>query len=240
MSGGATGSVLNGGATGPGAFAGAGTLPATGGATATDATGGIDGTAGVVPEGGVSVLAGLYAAPVVPVHPHLDDPTGGWLDAYAAVDHTHPSTVSGEWVWGTAARTTDPGNGRATSNTGLLATATVLAVSNTTNNGLQAPGVEYAMGPGDQVYVQDQNDNTRWARYDVAAVAAKFPTYSTVPVALAAFSGTEIANDQVIQIAFHLQGGGGGGAADFATLRIQSGPPPAPPADFWFDPTEAA
>jgi len=140
----------------------------------------------------------------------LTEPEGD--AAYAAIDHTHPSSTSGLWTFSTNTAMTDPGSGHFRVNTGVVGTATMLDVSHTTQGGTAMPPVAASLGPGDAIYVQDRDDSTRWARYDVTADAVGAGTYGTVAVAVVATSGTPIANNQICEVVFSISSGGGGAA----------------------------
>lgn len=132
---------------------------------------------------------------------------------YAAIGHTHPGHASGYWTFSTNTSMTDPGAGHVRADTGVVGTATVLSLSSTTQPGTALPPVAATVGPGDSLYIQDRDDATRWARYDVTAPATKYGTYSTVPVVVTSSSGTNIANNAVVEVVFSLSSGGGGGGS---------------------------
>ena len=79
----------------------------------------------------------------------------------AAADHTHPSSQSEQWRFQDNPTIADPGDGYLRSNTGVLATATVLAISRTTQDGYDIPPTGFGVAGGDTVYVQDRDDNTQ-------------------------------------------------------------------------------
>jgi len=260
--GGSTGTTASGGASSLAPGGGASGTGAAAGATGQGTAGGTGTVSGTSPNGGASGLVGLYAGPL-PVHPHLDDPTGGYLDAYAAVDHSHPSSTSAVYTFSTQTGMVDPGSGHLRSNTGVLSTATTLDLSTTTAGGTEGPPVSGVLQPGDRLYVQDRNDNTRWTRYDVAGAATPGGTYNLLPVTVTATAGVAIANNQQIELVVTLagssgSGGGTGGGAtlphthtddtsgavvDYVRLVVSATVPASPtsPSDaLWLNPTEAA
>jgi hypothetical protein len=260
--GGSTGASASGGASAPAPVGGSSGGGAQAGATGQGAGGGTGTVSGTSPNGGASGLVGLYVG-AFPVHPHLDDPTGGYLSAYAAVDHTHPSSTSAVYTFSTQTGMTDPGSGHLRANTGVLSTATTLDISTTTTGGTQGPPVSGVLQAGDRLYVQDRDDNTRWTRYDVAGAATPGGTYNLLPVTVTASSGVAIANNQNVELVVTLagssgSGGGTGGGAtlphthtddtsgavvDYVRLVVSATAPasPASPSDaLWLNPTEAA
>jgi hypothetical protein len=128
----------------------------------------------------------------------------------AAVDHTHPSEESGQWRFQNNPAMADPGSGYLRSNTGALATATVLALSRTTQDGYDIPPPGFGLTAGDTIYLQDRDDSTKWVRYTALEPLARFATYATGAVAVAGSAGS-LAHGTVCQVVFHLAGGGGGG-----------------------------
>jgi hypothetical protein len=148
----------------------------------------------------------------------LDEATADTL--YAALDHTHPNTVVGDWYFAASTNiAVDPGNGNARCDTGVPSTATVLSASRTNNDGYQQ-AVFLALDTGDLLYVQDKNDNTRWVRYTVSAIPTRNATYSLLPVTLVAASGVEIAPPQLCTVIFTVGAGGGGGSGGGAVSSV--------------------
>jgi hypothetical protein len=148
---------------------------------------------------------------------------GLWTDVRRLADHDHsgglmglrvPSSSTGYWTFSTNPTVGDPSPGHVRSDTGALSTASLLVISLTTSEGTEMPGLAGTLGPGDSLYVQDRDDSTRHVRYDVTAPATNATTHLTVPVAVVATAGAEIANNQTVAITFYLTSGGGVGAVD--------------------------
>ena len=133
-----------------------------------------------------------------------------------AADHTHPSEESGQWRFQNNPTIADPGSGYLRSNTGVLSTATMLAISRTTQDGYDIPPPGFGVPAGDTIYLQDRDDSTKWVRYTADEPLARFATYATGPVTVTGSAGT-IAHGTVCQSGSSLAGGGGGGGVDYLT-----------------------
>jgi hypothetical protein len=137
--------------------------------------------------------------------------------AYARIDHTHPSEQSGPWRFQDTAGTAGPGAGYLRANTGVLATATLLLISRTTQDGYDIPPPGWGLAAGDTVYAQDRDDSTKWVRYAALEPLVRYATYATGLVAVTGHAGATIVNGQLLEVTFSLAGGGGGGPGGLAT-----------------------
>jgi hypothetical protein len=137
--------------------------------------------------------------------------------AYAAVDHTHPSEQSGPWRFQDTAGTAGPGAGYLRANTGVLATATLLLISRTTQDGYDIPPPGWGLAAGDTIYAQDRDDSTKWVRYAALEPLVRYATYATGLVAVLGHAGATIVNGQLLEVTFSLAGGGGTGTGSVLT-----------------------
>lgn len=156
-------------------------------------------------------------------HDHSGGTHGGGLPGYSPIDHTHPSTTTGRWHFSTSTAVADPGLGYWSTNTGSILGATTVVFSTTTYEGTQGPAVAGVVQAGDLIYAQDQNDNTRWAKYRVEAAPTAFTGYTTTPVTVLSSGGLPVANNAITSVTFQLAGGGGGGTAADVSIAGDNG-----------------
>jgi hypothetical protein len=118
--------------------------------------------------------------------------------------------VSDDWKWSTATSGA-PASGYIQANNADPALVTELSISETSQSGDAVPALDQLV-PGSVIYVQDKDDGTKWARYEVSGAVVDAGTYRTIPVTYLDSAGV-IANDEVVtvQISTGSSGGGGGG-----------------------------
>jgi len=118
--------------------------------------------------------------------------------------------VSDDWKWSTATSGA-PASGYIQANNADPTLVTELSISETSQSGDAVPALDQLV-PGAVIYVQDKDDGTKWARYEVSGAVVDAGTYRTIPVTYLDSAGV-IANDEVVtvQISTGSSGGGGGG-----------------------------
>ena len=132
----------------------------------------------------------------------------------AAADHTHPSEESGQWRFQNNPAMADPGDGYLRSNTGVLATATVLAISRTTQDGYDIPPARVRAGRRATPSTSRTGTTARrWVRYTADEPLARFATYATGAVTVTGVGGEHRPRHDRARSTFSLAGGGGGGGA---------------------------
>jgi hypothetical protein len=129
------------------------------------------------------------------------------------LDHSHPSTNTFIWRYSPNVAMEDPGAGSFRVDD-VFAAATAMAVSVTTDGGVDVQTVLASVRAGDQIYVQEEQAAANWARYTVAAAPTESATWFLFPVTPVAAAGTVPSNNTPCLIQFTLAGGGGGGGGD--------------------------
>jgi hypothetical protein len=126
------------------------------------------------------------------------------------------STLTGEWKFDTSVTMADPGTGDVRCNNAVAASVTEIAISQTTNTAIDATNYLGALNIGDSFYIQDENDSTRFGRYNLSAVPIDNGTWWTIAVTyVKSGSGGLPLNNQICKLTFGLTGAtGGGGVTD--------------------------
>ena len=88
--------------------------------------------------------------------------------------------VSGLWTWTTS--TTSVASGHIGVDAGSWAAATTVNVSKTSGGGADVSNVLSRVQPGDKLYLQQQDDATRWGDYTITAPGTDHGTYISYPV----------------------------------------------------------
>lgn len=124
--------------------------------------------------------------------------------------------TSGEYTFSANATMADPGSGNFRSNTGSSATATALALDQLGAGGTDVSTLFSALRLGDTVYVQDKNDSTRWARYQMTGAPTLNSGWAHLPVVVIN-AGAAIGGGQLCVMQMTMTAGGGGGGIGLAT-----------------------
>jgi len=91
-------------------------------------------------------------------------------------------TVSGSWNFNTATAAADPGNKRFSANNATMASITALYFNDTTNQNFDASTLLGFLQTGNRIYVQQANDATRAALFQVSGAPTDNGGWWTVPV----------------------------------------------------------
>jgi len=114
------------------------------------------------------------------------------------------AVYSGQWDW--RSQTGAPGGGDIKSNTADWVTATQLNISDLTNRGTDVSAALRALKAGEQVRLQDQNDATRWARFNITGPAVDNGSYFTIPVTYTTGGGQPPSNNSSLEVSFLVPG----------------------------------
>lgn len=117
----------------------------------------------------------------------------------------------GQWKW-TTATSGAPASGQIGIDTVVFATATTIRISETTDPGTDASTLLTSfLVSGAELFIQEKDDATRWARYNITGAPTDVGTYRTIPVTLVAGSTVMPQNNRVMAVGVISSGGGGGG-----------------------------
>jgi len=131
-----------------------------------------------------------------------------WLETHwPAASTGGGTTLSGIWRWTTG--TGAVASGQVGANTASWASATILNIAKTTDPGLDATNLLSALQSGDAVYLQEQDDSTRWGRYTLGA-ATDNGTYMSFPLTFVKGSASMPLNNRQVEVMFTAGGAGGG------------------------------
>lgn len=133
--------------------------------------------------------------------------TGEWWVIAPAGDKV---THVGNWRWTNA--TGAASAGQLGIDAASWAAAAHVNVAETTDGGADLSTVLGTIGAGTGLYVQEQDDATRWARYSVTGAGIDQGAYRSFPVTLVDGSAALPQNNRVVSLATISGAGGGGGA----------------------------
>ena len=124
------------------------------------------------------------------------------------------------WRWDTST-SGSVGAGHFGLNAVTWATTTQLRISETTDPGTDVSSGMDSIGSGDSIYVQQQDDSTRWARFSVTGAPTDLGTYRTIPVTYQDSGAMPSTNNTPLLVQFGGAGGGGGGTVPDATPTVK-------------------
>src|SRR5215467_5602313 len=132
-----------------------------------------------------------------------------FTELYAGVG----STTQGIWNFNQTSTdtTTSPTSGRFRTNTGDYATATQIAIHQTTINGIDRSNILRTQKAGDVIKCQDPANANSWCRFIVASTPIDNSTWFQFNVTSDSGGGTAPGNNQEIIFIFSASGGAGGG-----------------------------
>src|SRR5262245_8274975 len=133
------------------------------------------------------------------------------------------TTTTGYWRFDATSTTmADPGSGKLRVNNATPSSATLLAISKTTDPGTDASQLLASLANGDQLYIQDQGDATKWIRYGVTGASTNNTTWFQVPVSYRSSAGTLPSNNTPLAVQFTLGAapGGGGGSGTVTSVAL--------------------
>lgn len=97
--------------------------------------------------------------------------------------------TSGQWVYQTNTAIADPGSGNIrTDDTPALSTA--LAISNITDQGVDASRVIKTLSSGDVLFAQQADNSDNWGRFNVTGAPVDNSTWFEIPVTFVSGGGT--------------------------------------------------
>ena len=97
--------------------------------------------------------------------------------------------------------------------------ATLLNISKTTDPGADASNLLAALSVGDSVYLQQNDDATRWGRYTLG-LATDNGTYMSYALTFIKGSATLPTNNHQTEVTFAIGGGGGGGDLTYVHNQV--------------------
>jgi hypothetical protein len=137
---------------------------------------------------------------------------------------TLTSSTEGVWNFSTNLTQADPGSGKLRVNNAVFLSATSIAISKFSIQGIDRSNVLQALKSGDQLFLQDKTAATTWIRYNVTANSIDNLSWFQIPVAAVEGSGTTPGNNDDLIVSFQSSGaGGGGGGPGFVTGETPSG-----------------
>jgi hypothetical protein len=136
--------------------------------------------------------------------------SGGGTDNYLRADGTWTvppgsgASIAAGWSFNTSTSAADPGSKRFSANNATMASITALYFNDTTQGNVDAGTLLGFLVSGNRIYIQQNNDGTRAALYQVTGAATDNGGWWTVPVSVVA-SGTLYQNNQTCGAVFILQ-----------------------------------
>lgn len=131
------------------------------------------------------------------------------------------TALSSTWTWTTA--TSAPASGRIGINTAAWTTATQLNVSETNTANADTSNFLGLIEPGDSLYVQDQADSGKWARYRASARPSDQGAWRSIALTYVdSGPGGLPANNRSTVLLVAFGGGSSGGAPAFQYVHTQS------------------
>jgi len=121
-------------------------------------------------------------------------------------------TVSAEYRFQTSIVEADPGNGNFRMDNATPASVTELFISSTTDNGIDLNNILGLISVGDQLYIQQDNDASKFILFDVTANVDNTGWFSIAGTA--SVSGTIFDNNAKCHILILFGGTGGAGGGD--------------------------
>lgn len=118
-------------------------------------------------------------------------------------------TVSIPWKFSTTITDSNPGSGNFRLNNATQGNSTQIFVSDITDGGVDVSAIIDSLVPGTDIYIQQNDDSTRFHVATVNGGVVDATTYFKIPVTISD-SGTDLANNKVASFVFFGQG------ADFA------------------------
>jgi len=148
------------------------------------------------------------------------------------------TALTGEWTWTTSTGTGSVAPGQVGIDTAAWNTATMIRVHKTTNLGTDASNfLMTKMSVGDELYIQQKDDSTRWARYTVKTAPVDNTTWVSIPVTWVKDGTTLPANNR--PMLFSDLGSGGGGGGGVTEVVIGPSTPVRNQQTIWVDTDEA-
>src|SRR5262245_4145646 len=120
------------------------------------------------------------------------------------------AAYTGVWRWSTS--TTAPASGHIAINNTDQQAATQVLVNDLTDGGSDVTNFLEKFKAGDQIYMQVQNDATRWMKYTITGAPTDQGAYHSFPVTFLTGSGTQLlpGNNVLCDVSFLLQGAAAG------------------------------
>jgi hypothetical protein len=112
----------------------------------------------------------------------------------------------------------DPGTGDLRINNAVWASATEMALSDTTDAGTDISQILNTVAEGDTIYVQDRDNAANYARYMVATAPTDNTSWHLIPLTYVSAAGSAPSNNERLLIQINLGGGTTGGVSDFLAL----------------------
>jgi hypothetical protein len=125
-------------------------------------------------------------------------------------------TIQSSWNFSTTTTASDPGSKNFRLNNSTLASVTAIYFNNTTNQKSDASNVISYLVSGNKIYIQQRNDSTRSALFQVTGVPTNNTGWWTVPVSVVD-SNTIYQNGADTGVAFFFTAAGGSGTLTGAT-----------------------
>jgi hypothetical protein len=136
--------------------------------------------------------------------------SGGGTDNFLRADGTWTvppgsgASIAAGWSFNTSTAAADPGSKRFSANNATMASITALYFNDTTQGNVDAGTLLGFLVSGNRIYIQQNNDGTRAALFQVTGAATDNAGWWTVPVSVVA-SGTLYQNNQTCGAVFILQ-----------------------------------
>jgi Major tropism determinant N-terminal domain len=135
------------------------------------------------------------------------------------------STREGIWSFSTTTTMADPGSGKLRFNAATPASVTALALSKTTDSGIDASNTLKTLTTGDAIQVQDQSNAANWIRFKLTVPAVNNTSWFQLPVALyepTSYGGVVPNNNSPVLVAVTAGGGGAGGTGTVTSVGLSA------------------
>jgi len=119
------------------------------------------------------------------------------------------ASIAGSWNFNTSTTAADPGNKKFSMNNATLASVTALYFNDTTNGNFDASTIIGFLASGMRIYIQQGDDATKAALFQVSGAATDNTGWWTVPVTVVD-SGTIYGSNKSCATVFVLSSAGGG------------------------------
>jgi hypothetical protein len=110
------------------------------------------------------------------------------------------SPDTGLWLFSTSTTMTNPGTGVVRLNSATASSATAIAISSTTDGGTDASQLLQSLQKGDLVFLQDNDDTSKWLRFNVKGTPTNNTTWYQLPVSYASSAGAIPSNNDHLAV----------------------------------------
>src|SRR5262245_16133979 len=117
----------------------------------------------------------------------------------------------------------DPGSGKLRFNNSTLASATAIAISKTTDPGVDISTYLKSLVSGDQLYIQDQGNSANWLRFILNATPTNNTSWFQLNGSVSSSAGAVPSNNSQLVVVLQRSGGAGGGTGTVTNVATGTG-----------------